>query len=365
MKKRICLSLVILLYMLLLVACAQTDSVESPAWQEQYDLGVRCLTEGNYEEAIIAFTAAIEIDPKLAPAYVGRGDAYIGLDESEKNLSVALADYNLSLELDERYVAAYLGIADIYIRQGDYDKALNILEIGLGKTDGDQAIADKIAEVKEGNISDSAGNIRRHTVYDEDGGLLYWHDFTYDTLSRRESVSSFDKDGLQTGHVDFEYDRNGNRLVDYSYWGPTGTVGKRVCEFDENGNVIEESQYAFGGGEELISYSENEYNDFDKLIQTVYHCKNNGGGWNQLTYIYGYDNRGNRIKYSEYTDTGKLSGYDLSEYDENNNIVKNSYYRGDGTLQFYCTYHYDPQGKFTGWVKYDAAGNITQSSENS
>lgn len=33
-------------------------------WQDQYDLGMLYLSEGNYEEAIIAFTAAIEIDPK-------------------------------------------------------------------------------------------------------------------------------------------------------------------------------------------------------------------------------------------------------------------------------------------------------------
>ena len=42
-------------------------------WQEQYDLGVRYLAEGNYEEAIIAFTAAIEIDPNRVEAYMGRG----------------------------------------------------------------------------------------------------------------------------------------------------------------------------------------------------------------------------------------------------------------------------------------------------
>ena len=36
---------------------------QGPTWQEQYELGVRYLSEGNYEEAIIAFTAAIEIEP--------------------------------------------------------------------------------------------------------------------------------------------------------------------------------------------------------------------------------------------------------------------------------------------------------------
>ena len=31
-------------------------------WQEQYDLGVQYLSKGTYEEAIIVFAAAIEIE---------------------------------------------------------------------------------------------------------------------------------------------------------------------------------------------------------------------------------------------------------------------------------------------------------------
>ena len=34
------------------------------ASQTQYALSVRFLSEGNYQEAVLAFTAAIEIDPK-------------------------------------------------------------------------------------------------------------------------------------------------------------------------------------------------------------------------------------------------------------------------------------------------------------
>ena len=73
----------ILFLTLMLTACGQQarqeETVQKPTWQEQYDLGVRYLSEGNYQEAIIAFTTAIEIDPKQAPAYVGRGDAYWGI----------------------------------------------------------------------------------------------------------------------------------------------------------------------------------------------------------------------------------------------------------------------------------------------
>lgn len=39
---------------------AESGTDTTLTWQEQYDLGLRYLSEGNYEEAIIAFTAAIE-----------------------------------------------------------------------------------------------------------------------------------------------------------------------------------------------------------------------------------------------------------------------------------------------------------------
>ena len=118
MRGTICAVLVMML--ILFTACGKFAST----WQEQYDLGVCYLSEGNYKEAIIAFTAAIEIDPEQAPAYVGRGDAYIFSGDTEDNLSAARADYEKAIELDETLAEAYLELADAYILQGDYDYAL-------------------------------------------------------------------------------------------------------------------------------------------------------------------------------------------------------------------------------------------------
>lgn len=59
-----------------MTACTTNDAEAGNTWQEQYDLGVRYLSEGNYEDAIIAFTAAIEIDPKQPEAYLGLADVY-------------------------------------------------------------------------------------------------------------------------------------------------------------------------------------------------------------------------------------------------------------------------------------------------
>ena len=74
----ILLSLVLVLG---LVSCTQSTEAR---WQEQYDLGVRYLSEGNYEEAIIAFTAAIEIDSLAPDAYLKLAETYVALGDLEQ-----------------------------------------------------------------------------------------------------------------------------------------------------------------------------------------------------------------------------------------------------------------------------------------
>ena len=68
---------------LILSLCACGPNTDT-SWQEQYDLGVRYLSEGNYEQAVIAFTSAIEIDPKRPEAYADLARAYIAMGETEQ-----------------------------------------------------------------------------------------------------------------------------------------------------------------------------------------------------------------------------------------------------------------------------------------
>lgn len=72
---------------LLLVLCLSLCACgggEKDGWQEQYDLGVRYLSEGNYEQAAVAFTAAIEIDPKREEAYIGLARACTAQGDTQR-----------------------------------------------------------------------------------------------------------------------------------------------------------------------------------------------------------------------------------------------------------------------------------------
>ncbi len=87
-------------------------SAEAGKLSAQLDLGDKYLSELNYEQAVVAYQAAIEIDPKN--------------------------------------VDAYLGLADAYIAQGEYEKAEEVLEDALDELSGDakDEVKDKLEEVR-------------------------------------------------------------------------------------------------------------------------------------------------------------------------------------------------------------------------
>lgn len=96
------------------------------SWQEQYDLGVRYLSEGNYEEAIIAFTAAIEIDSKQPDVYLKLVDAYVLSEDIEKALEIleyGLDNIGENPSLQSKY-DELLSMGSIVISNVIYDEEL-------------------------------------------------------------------------------------------------------------------------------------------------------------------------------------------------------------------------------------------------
>lgn len=143
-----------LIFLILFLASCGNGSLLSSedkmaSWQEQYDLGIRLLSEENYEEAIIAFTAAIEIDNKQATAYVGRGQAYLAYKELDDRLNLAKVDFEQALELDDSIVDAWKGLARAYLRMGEYNSAKDTLVQAIGVLGELQELSDLVDQVEE------------------------------------------------------------------------------------------------------------------------------------------------------------------------------------------------------------------------
>lgn len=141
--KRIKMMCFLLALLGLLSACSahsvDAEEQSAPTWQSRYDLGVRYLSDGRYEEAILAFTAAIEIDPKNAQAYEQRGDAYWELAQSAQGSEQtdayrsAAEDYESAMQWGSETDELYRHAADAYYGAQDYEKAESYYEKLLEK----------------------------------------------------------------------------------------------------------------------------------------------------------------------------------------------------------------------------------------
>ena len=168
MRKIVSFTLAVLT-LLSLSACAPKKGAPT-TWQEQYDLGVRYLSEGNYEEAVIAFTAAIKIDSKRPEAY--------------------------------------LGLSDAYTEQGDVEKAIETLKCGQEQTD-DQTIQERLEQLLA--LQDS-GELNSYVVY------------SYDEQGREIRTDSYDSDGSLIGAVESEYDNVSGELIKQTYYGKENEI---------------------------------------------------------------------------------------------------------------------------------------------
>ena len=114
MKRYIGITLTVLLILSALTSCGQSTEKQ---WQEQYDLGIRYLSEGNYEEAIIAFTAAIEIDPKQPDAYLKTAEAYVAIGDVDS--AIAALEQGYEQTQDEQIIER---LKELQSSQTDYSE---------------------------------------------------------------------------------------------------------------------------------------------------------------------------------------------------------------------------------------------------
>jgi len=83
--------------------------------------GVESGRKGDLASAIQAFSQAIKIDPKWAPAYGNRGYAY----SLENKLDEAIADYDKAIQIEPKYQDAYYNRGTAKAQKAQFDAAID------------------------------------------------------------------------------------------------------------------------------------------------------------------------------------------------------------------------------------------------
>ena len=299
---------------------------DNPNFDDKY------LEDPSYDTTTLGMTELLDIAAKA-------------LDEGD--YAKAIENYEKALEIDEMSVDAYLGLVEAYIRSGDFEKALEIAKKGYEKT-GDQRLQEKIDMIESGNIVDSRGLFYKKTMYDAGNQVVYWQVFSYDENGEVASVTSYDANGNQTGHVDCDHS-NPLREVNYCTYTDSGKVFMSVTEYDESGRMIKSTYYG-GETESDAWYMTYEY-EGDKNIETQYGID----GTVQCRYIHyqeGNKHVTENYHYESYNDTFVL---DSKQVDDGNRTY---YYDADGSMTYYTEMQYDEDGNVTGYAEYNPDGSL-------
>ena len=95
------------------------------------DLGQKYLLEEDYEQAIVAFNKVIEIEPMNADAYVGKAEAYIGLDNYDMAIEALEEGYQITKKdekIEDSLIGIYIEVVDDRIIMGSYKESLEIYD---------------------------------------------------------------------------------------------------------------------------------------------------------------------------------------------------------------------------------------------
>lgn len=177
---------------------------------EQMELGRKYLAETNYEEAIIAFNQAIELEPKMFEAYMGIAQSYEGLneygeisgilDEGLQNIGrEALSEENI-----EQLADIYNRLTDYFSRQGNMEAELSCYEkILLLQPDNQEVLKKKeklqtIGE-KKVQLEDMVRSIVEEDVYDFQDMEILSDDFQTAIAELEEPVIFLEEEGKYLG----------------------------------------------------------------------------------------------------------------------------------------------------------------------
>ena len=111
----------IVLFCLLSCASTQQEKTESRDAEFYNNRGMAYDKEGQYDQAILDYNKALNINPRYAEAYNNRGVIY----RKKGQLDRAISDYNKALKINPRDAEAYNNRGVVYLWKGEFDRAIS------------------------------------------------------------------------------------------------------------------------------------------------------------------------------------------------------------------------------------------------
>ncbi len=323
---------VALILIALIVGISIYDS-PSNRISRQLDLGQRYLDEQNYEQAIVEFNKAIEINPMSVEAYLGLADAYIGMNDYETATEVLQKGYELTA--DERLKRKWESISDN--NQGAKDSSTNSELIETNENEETSEIVQKL----EG-LASLLDDGRTENMFQFDEVNFFGHDVhnmtkeVFDTIVIEQGYkfNSFDDEEPDWSHPIGWYPsrrpqdapsivgRNTNDDEYFDSWSfetyteteehmPIGV--RNIYTYDTLENVL--AEFGFSNGKEISDYI-NEFFTMKGHSVDIFH-----GDIGTTLYEVAIFNYGNNGEYLYFDFTGLTDIQNKIEYDYSNGTI--------------------------------------------
>ncbi|MBR6526684.1 MAG: tetratricopeptide repeat protein [Lachnospiraceae bacterium] len=226
------------------------------SWQEQYDMGIRLLAEGNYEEAILVFQAMIQIDPRQSEVYQKLAEAYIAVGDYEKAASVLAEGFKTT------------GVASLEQQLKDVQAQIDALAAQTGSPAEEPEIPEALR--MEGSHLSYYG---KYVIFTEDMYAMFEPMISAglqgDKETLRAVVEKLDRNAL--AQFSYEWDRSEKHYIEgYTVWNGA-LLGYRYTTEGEEWHWLMEYRPADGMGLCFVnSYQFDEYkNWYTEAIRIV------------------------------------------------------------------------------------------------
>lgn len=314
-KIMLCIVLAVVLLIGGILIFTAVSKNKAPNWEDQYHAGIEHLEEGNYDAALTALIAAVEIEPARYEAYVAQGDAYMGLERFREARSVYQTAYMLAPEA-QNAIREKLKLAWNAISAGTVPIAVTeetVPETTVAETNPvvivtpEKRYISRIETLYNGEIT-----TEDVFTYDDSGNILQKTTSGYNNGEKTYSVVTeyvYDDDGFLAGIKEenspvseYEYHYDLGVLSGYTYNEVRGDVIASSVTYqyerDESGNIVKVTTTS--SDPELWTNGEYRYDDLGRCVSANEH-ERYGDHEFKRTMTYDYSNMGSVIVTKEET----------------------------------------------------------------